>query len=243
MVKNETELTHFVERLRAAHGEHLVSVVLYGGAATNDEMAAATGFRTLAVLDRIRPSDLRAAHPIVAEWTEAGHSPPVYFSSAEIADASDVFPIEFLDMMDNHRVLHGRDPFDGLDVPTRHLRHQLEFELRGKLIRLRELYIPASASSTALTGLLVESLGTFSKFFRFALQLAGDTPPRTRRETVHATVARFGLDAAPFDRILEALDTGRSMAEADAHDCFAAYLEQIERVIQEVDRIPEAKPE
>ena len=239
MVKNDTELTQFVERLRSAHGDHLVSVVLYGGAASGDEMVATTGYRTLAVLDRIRPADLRAAHPIVAEWVEAGHSPPVYFTAAEIAEASDVFPIEFLDMTDNHRVLHGRDPFDGLEVPTRHLRHQLEFELRGKLIRLRELYIPASVSATALTGLLVESLGTFSKFFRFALQAAGGVAPRTRRETVRATVTRFGLDAAPFDRILEALDTGRSMPEADAHECFAAYLEQIERVIHEVDRIPE----
>ena len=242
MTRDE-QLETFADQMRAAHGANLVALVLYGAAATNEPGAGATGYRTLAVLARVRPEDLRAARGAVADWIAAGHAPPVYFSEEEIANATDVFPVEFLDMMDNRRVLAGRDPFEALTVSTRHLRHQVEFELRGKLIRLRELYIPASASSTALTGLLVESLGTFSKFFRFALQLAGDTPPRTRRETVHATVARFGLDAAPFDRILEALDTGRSMAEADAHDCFAAYLEQIERVIQEVDRIPEAKPE
>lgn len=236
----DNELNEFVERLRGAHGENLVAVVLYGGAASRDRAAAATGYRTLAVLERIRPSDLRAAQETVADWAAAGNPPPVYFTAGEIAEASDVFPIEFLDMMDNRRVLHGPDPFDGLVVPTHHLRHQVEYELRGKLIRLREIYIPASASAERLTALLVESLGTFAKLFRFALQLVGAEVLGTRRETIRAAASRFELDAAPFERILDALDEGRPMAEADAHECFAAYLEQIERVIAAVDRIPDA---
>lgn len=240
MVTDDRELNEFVEKLRAAHGEHLVAIVLYGVAATPDEMASTSRYSTLAVLDRIRPADLRAAHDAVEEWIAAGHPPPVYFAASEIADASDVFPIEFLDMMEHRRVLYGRDPFDGLEVSTRHLRHQVEYELRGKLIRLRELYIPSSAKAERLTSLLVDSLATFAKLFRFALRLEGADARGTRREIVDRAITHFGLDAMPFERIRRALDTKKPMAEADAHECFAAYIEQIERVVHAVDRLPDA---
>lgn len=239
MVTNDEVLTRFTDQLRAAHGENLVSVVLYGTAATGETAAGTTGYRTLVVLERIRPPDLRAAREPVAVWIEAGNPPPVYFTSEEIANAADVFPIEFLDMMDKRRVLSGSDPFDGLDVATRHLRHQVEFELRGKLVRLRELYIPVSDDAARLTGLMVDSLGTFAKLFRFAIQLAGGSDVFARRDAIHEAIRHFGLDAAPFDRILEALDANRPMAEADAHECFGAYIEQIERVVDAIDRLPD----
>lgn len=239
MVNDDPEITRFAERLRAAHGGALVAAVLYGSAASGDASAGATGYRTLVVLRRVLPADLRAARDPVAEWVEAGHPAPVYFSEEEIANAADVFPIEFLDMMDHRVVVAGRDPFEGLEVSTRHLRHQVEFELRGKLIRLRELYIPAAENPERLTALLVDSLGTFAKLFRFAVRVARGPEPRGRRDAVRAAVAHFGLDAAPFDRILAALDSGRPMQEADAHECFGAYLEQIQRVVDAVDRIPE----
>jgi hypothetical protein len=240
VVTDDNELSTFAEQLRAAHGANLVALVLYGTAVTNEANAGVTGYRTLAVLTRIRPEDLRAARDAVADWLAAGHPPPVYFSEEEMANAADVFPIEFLDMMDNRRILAGRDPFDGLAVSTRHLRHQVEFELRGKLIRLRELYIPASQDAGRLTALLVESLGTFAKLFRFALRLSSVPAPAARRETLEAAIGHFALERAPFDRILAALDSGRPLPEADAHESFGVYLEQIQRVIDAVDRLPDA---
>ena len=236
---HDEALDRFAEQLRAAHGDALVAVVLYGAAAdeTTSETAA---FRTLVVLRHVLPSDLRAAREVIADWVESGNPPPVYFTNEEIANAADVFPIEFLDMMDHRRVLAGGDPFAGLDVSTRHLRHQVEFELRGKLIRLRDLYIPAAQDSERLTSLLVDSLGTFAKLFRFALRVAGASEPRTRRASLREAIRHFGLDSAPFDRILEARSSGATMKEADAHATFGAYLEQIQRVIDAVDRIPDA---
>ena len=240
MVTRDDQLETFAEQLRAAHGANLVALVLYGAAATNEASAGATGYRTLAVLARVAPEDLRAARGVVGEWLAAGHAPPVYFSEEEIANAADVFPVEFLDMMDNRRILAGRDPFESLTVSTHHLRHQVEFELRGKLVRLRELYIPVCDDAERITALMVESLGTFAKLFRFALRLAGVAAPTGRRETLDTAIGHFALDRRPFDLILTALDTGRPLPEAEAHECFGAYLEQIQRVIGAVDGLPDA---
>jgi hypothetical protein len=148
--------------------------------------------------------------------------------------------MEFLSLMENRRVLAGRDALEGLQAPTRHLRHQVEYELRGKLIRLRRLYVPASASPARLSSLLTESLATFAHLFQFALVLAGANAPASHRETVRAAISHFALDASPFDRIQASLDSGKPIPEAEAHACFGAYMEQIERVIGAVDRMPGA---
>jgi hypothetical protein len=231
---DEKALQELIGRLRAAHGDGLASVLSY----VRPDGAA----EVLVVLERISPSELRAAHDAIGAWVKEGNPPPVYFTAAEIAEASDVFPIEFLDMARDRRVLAGRDPLEGLDVSRRNLRHQVEYELRGKLIRLRRFYIPASQSAERLTRLLTESLNTFVRLFRHALDLAG--PPGasahgSSREVVQATVARFGLDATPFDEILAAEASGEPLGEARAHACFGAYMEQIDRVVDAVDKLPE----
>lgn len=242
MVTLEQHITSFVDRLRAAHGDNLHSVLIYGGAATREATSAATGARTLVVLERLRASDLRAAHDAVAEWVAIGNPPPVMMSTDEVHSSRDVFPIEFLDLADNRRILHGADPFEGLDVSPRHLRFQVEFELRGKLIRLRELYLVSSNDSDRIVRLLVESLGTFGKLFRFALRLVGEHGPRSRIEALRAGIRCFELDADPFDRILDVLTDDATIASEDVHRIFADYLAQIERVIDLVDKIPETDP-
>ena len=64
--------------------------------------------------------------------------------------------------------------------------------------------------------------------------------PLSLLEAVREAVRHFSLDPAPFDRILAALDSGRAMAEADAHECFGAYLGEIQRVVDAVDGLPDA---
>lgn len=242
MVNLELHVTSFVDRLRDAHGDNLYSVLVYGGAVTRESTSAATGARTLVVLHRLRASDLRLAHDPVAEWIAIGNPPPVMMSTDEIQSSRDVFPIEFLDLADNRRIVHGADPFDGLDVSPRHLRYQVEFELRGKFIRLRELYLVTSDDHDRVVQLLIESLGTFGKLFRFALRLVGEHGPRSRVDALRAGIRYFELDAEPFNRILDVLTDDATIASEDVHRLFADYLTQIERVIDVVDRIPESDP-
>src|SRR5688572_1638517 len=143
-------INHLIGDLKSTHGDNLASVVLYGSAASGDSIELRSDYNLLIALNRITPSDLRLAQAPMREWQRLGHPLPVYFTVEELQDAADVFPIEFLHMEKARRVLYGQDPFERLDVPTTHLRHQLEYELRSKLIQLRRLYIPASVSAEKL---------------------------------------------------------------------------------------------
>jgi hypothetical protein len=235
----EKKLAALVESLKEAHTNNLVSVVLYGSAVTGEHQPGRSDYNVLVVLNQITPSDLRAAHPVVEQWHKSGNPLPLYFTREEMMRASDVFPIEFLDMSRAHRVLYGQDPFDDLEIPQSNLRHQLEYELRGKLIRLRELYIPTSHNAERLSALMADSLNSFAVLFRHVLGLLGEEPTLTKRDTMIRLSERFGIDVTPLVNALELRQQEKKLTLEQATEHFTAYLAAIEAMIHQVDELEE----
>lgn len=227
---------HLIGDLRATHGDNLASVVLYGSAAAGDRIAQRSDYNLLIALRRITPEDLRLAQAPMREWQRLGHPLPVYFTVEELHDAADVFPIEFHQMERARKVLYGEDPFASLQFSDANLRHQTEYEFRSKLIQLRRLYISASMSADKLTNLMGDSLTSFAVLFAAVLMLKGLEPPVLKRDCVRATVRLLKIDGEPFERIFELRErTLKPLTDMEANNLFAAYIGQIERVIEAVD--------
>src|ERR1043165_7408830 len=121
------QIKAFIDDLRETHRKNLVSVILYGSAASGDHHHKYSDYNILVVLETIGPEDLRNAHAAIREWAKLGHNVPVYFTFSEIETASDVFPIEFQQMKRARKVLFGRDVLSGVEVSNENLRHQVEF--------------------------------------------------------------------------------------------------------------------
>lgn len=227
----------FIDDLRTTHGKNLASVILYGSAAAGDFIPNQSDYNILIALHKITPKDLREAHACVREWHKMGHPVPVYFTVSELKNAADVFPIEFHQMQVAHKVLYGTDVLAGLDVSDRFLRHQIEYELRSKLLLLRRQYIPASVSVDGLKRLMGESLTSFAALFRAVLLMRGISPPSTKHEIVALTVTTLGLNGIPFEKIFNIREDNfaDTLSDAEANELFGEYMEEIERVIDSVD--------
>jgi hypothetical protein len=231
-------LDHLVEELRAAHGQNLASIVLYGSVAAGDHLELRSDYNLLIALHRIALEDLRASEAAIRDWHNLGQPMPVYFTVEELKRAADVFPIEFLQMEKARKILFGPDPFEFVEISAANLRTQTEYELRTKLIQLRRLYIPASSSVEKLSTLMSDSLASFAALFRAVLILHGQDPPTAKADCVRATSRLLGLEETPFEKILELRSKAKSaLTEPDANGVFAAYMAQIERVIEVVDRL------
>ena len=229
----------FIDDLRATHGKNLVSVILYGSAAAGDFVARQSDYNLLIALHRITPKDLRNAHACLREWSKFGHGIPVYFTVSELQNAADVFPIEFHNMERARKVLYGTDVLANLNISDEYLRHQTEYELRSKLMKLRRSYISASTSVEGLTNLMAESLSSFAALFRAVLLIHGLEPPVTKHEIVALTAENLKIDGNPFVKIFNIRENNfaGTLDEISANQLFADYLEQIENVIEAVDKL------
>jgi hypothetical protein len=234
-----SELAAFVDDLRATHQKNLVSVILYGSAATGEFIPRHSDYNILVALEKITPEELRNAHACVREWTRLGNPVPVYFTVKEIRDAADVFPIEFHQMESARRVLFGSDVLAGVSISDANLRHQCEYELRSKLLLLRRRYIHASESAERLALLMTESLGGITALMSAALWLKGIAAGAEKSEVIRRSAAEFGTDSTVFVRILDLRKMANSgkLDITETNELFAAYLDEIEKLIDNVNNL------
>jgi hypothetical protein len=235
----EHQFNAFIDDVRATHGKNLAAIILYGSAAAGDFIPQLSDYNILIALQKITPADLRNAHACMREWNRMGHPVPVYFTVGELQNAADVFPIEFNQMAKARKVLYGTDVLAGLNLSNEFLRHQVEYELRSKLILLRRHYIPASMTEDGLKILMSESLASFASLFGAVLMLFGVDPPATKHAIAALAVDRFKLDGTVFERIFNIRQDNYSGKTdlVSLNNLFGEYLEQIEKVIDAVDAV------
>jgi predicted nucleotidyltransferase len=232
-----TVLDDLVTRLRKSFGDQLVSVVLYGSAAVGDQDRRFSDYNVLCVLDQVTPREMARAEEIFRWFRERGNPAPLLLSEREAATSSDCFPIEFYDIRAQHRILHGRDVVEGMQIDMSFYRAQVEHELRSKLLRLRQKASGVLSEKDLLRQLLADSLSTFCVLFRHALILTGHEAPARKREIIATCGRSFDFDAAPFDRLLDLREEKARPRDVDPAAVLEGYLRGIAAVVDAVDRV------
>jgi hypothetical protein len=233
----EDDLKELVSRLKIAHSGALVSVIAYGSAIAAPGNVRKTDYHLLIVTTRLTAEDLRAARPVAKWWVESGYLIPVYFTRDEFLQSLDVFAIEFRHMKRAYEVLFGEDLLGPNQVSKANLRLQTEYELRGKLLRLRSLYLPASGSVETLTQLMTDSIYSFSQFMRPMLEIIGEEPPLSRLATVRRVGEHLHIDTSAPEQILRVRESETPLTETEANELFARYLDCLTQVVAAVNNL------
>jgi predicted nucleotidyltransferase len=226
-----------VSGLQSAQGGNLVSVIVYGSAVTAPGNPRRSDYQLLIVTERLAARDLREMRPVIRWWTEMGYEMPVLITAEELGDSLDVFPIEFRLMKRAYRTLYGQDLLAGREASKEHLRWQTEHELRGKLLRLRSLAMPASESTDQLASLMTESVVTFVRLIRSIPEIVGEEPPLERLATAQRVGEILDIDTSPIVRVLRLRNEPVGLMEVEIQDLFASYLDCITHVIEAVDNL------
>jgi len=230
-------LNQLVEKLQKALGDRLVSVVLYGSAAVGDHHAGFSDYNILCALSEVTSRELGATEEIFRWWREQGSPSPLLLAEHEVATSTDTFAIEFHDIQRHHQLLFGKDVITQLEVDDSFYRAQVEHDLRAKLLRLRQKASGMLSDSDHLRRLLVDSLSTFCVLFRHALALHGVDAPSRKREIIARAQERFGIDAAPFEKLLDIREQRLKPRDVEPVTLLDSYLKGISAVIDAVDRL------
>jgi hypothetical protein len=220
-----------------ALGSRLVSLLLYGSAARGTHVPERSDVNTLLICDAVDEDLFARLDAVVSAWVAAGHPAPLILSEAEWRDSADAFPIEYEDMREAHRVLAGRDPWPGVSVRRDDVRRQLEHELMGKLVRLRQARVALRRDPKQFARVLVGSAGGFFTMLRAALRLAGQTPPPDAASQVRAAGALVGFSPAGLAPLVEHASGGKALKLGPGDPLPAVYLDAVARTAQFVNRL------
>jgi len=238
----EQLLGEFVQKLRAAAGENLTSVILYGSAAEGEFHPEYSDVNLLCVVRDTSFTLLNKIAAAVEWWRKKKHHPPLLVTEKELKDTADVFSIEFIDMKQRHRILHGSDVLSDLNVPMHLHRSQLEYELREKLFLLRQHILLAGSDEKALWEAMLNSLSSFTTLFRHALIELGKAGRKHSREAVQELASRLNFDAAAFVQLMDVRAQTSDRKLFRAGDVASRYLAGIEQVAAAVDTMQSSPP-
>jgi hypothetical protein len=233
-------LDDLVAQLRKAYGDALETVVLYGSGASPEHIPKRSDYNVLVIVAELSLGSLRNAAAVARAWADAGNPPPLTMTSAEWRGSADIFPMEYADILERHRVLHGTAPFEGMTVSSRDLRLQLEHQAMGKLLQLRQGVLAAGGAAAAQRELLAASVSTFMVLFRALLRLGGEVPPADNEAVARAAGVRAGFDGAPFARVVRHVRGKEPIADGEVETTLAAYLSGAERLVSYVNSLDAA---
>lgn len=221
----------FTDRLREALGSRLTMVALYGSAAVGDASEGYSDVNLMVVCSELGLEELDAIGPLSKDWARLGNPPPLLFEHERLMNSSHVFPIELLDIKENHRVLWGPDLLRALPISQSNLRFQLEHELKGKLIQLRESFLLSPNEERAILELMLQSLSAFQIMLKGALRFYEVSVPARKRDAVKHLARHVFFDLSVFEE-LQAIKDGESpegLSLEQARSLLDRYLEAIER--------------
>jgi hypothetical protein len=248
---DRTTLDRFASDCADALGDNLDAVVVHGDVVTGDA-AGESPLTTVVLVKRMDVAVLRSVASVTRKWRRSRIATPLVLDREHLATSCDVFPLEILTLMDAHVLIRGdRDPFDSLTLDHEHLRLEVEQQLRGKLLHLRQAYVeirsnagnlgglPDIGGKRALRTLMVDSSAGFEAILGAVLLLAGHD--RADTASISEEIERsLGLGFPSFRAVQQSRRHGGSLPPGDVETLFESYMDELNALTRLADSISKA---
>jgi len=203
--------------------DNLVSIIKYGTEGEPNNI--------LIVTRQLKFNDLEKLKPIILTFSKKSKVVPILFTESGLKDSNDVFPLEILDMIYPHELLYGIDVLNNVELDKKHVRTQIEFELRSKLIHLRENYIGLK-SPNDIKLLLKSAIPTLMPLL-YGLLFMKDIKPNSDLFSLYSDVEKsYNVNMEIFRKIRE--DT---IKKQDLETFVKELIDLLEKLISIVDKI------
>jgi hypothetical protein len=163
----------YAKDVKAVFGEQLEGLLIYGSAVRGEFLPGRSNLNMLFVLSSYDAVTLKLYAPIHKRWSKEQVVVPLFLTDQELQSSSALFPLEFLEIQDYHRVLGGRDPFVGFHVDGGRLKDEVMQGLAGHLLRLRQRFAEGGGTNDAVTILLPLSITSLLPLLRGVQRLSG----------------------------------------------------------------------
>ncbi len=232
-----TAAQRWLAPVRESLGDDFLSAYITGGAMNPGFDPDKRHVNVLVVTKELSISRLDAIAAAVPTSSKPPHIDPMFMTMQQVQRSLDVFPIEWLDLKERHWRLEGVDLFDALDVPQTYLRLQIEQELRGKHLRLKQEYLIGAAQPERLHAALARLASGFHTLFRSLIRLHGEAPPASLERVIARVAEIHDLDANALQGAHKLRALRKHPGAEETRAIYKAFLTQVERLTSAVDAL------
>jgi hypothetical protein len=233
-------LQAYVKDVKGRLGDQLEGMLLYGSAVRGEFLPGRSNLNILLLVSSYDSALLKQYGSLHRQWSKEQIVVPLFLTEEELRTSAAVFPLEFLEIQEQHRVLGGRDPFIGFHIKTDRLRESVVQGLTSHLLRLRQRYVEGGGSDDATMILLPLSITSTLPLLRGVQRLLGRPVLSQSNAVIKDVAEQLTLD---LQGMLDALLLKRGQISPGPHEVprlFDRYLKAATELTRAVERLSQS---
>jgi len=231
----QQHLRAYVKDVQRVYGDSLDGVLLYGSAVRGEFLPGRSNLNIVLVVKSTKADQLKKYSALHRRWAKEQIVVPLFVTQADLPAMSLVFPLEYIELQEQHRLLAGQDPFVGFKVDQRHLLAEVLQSLRGNLLRVRQRFVEGGGSEEAITILLPLSLTAVLPCLRGVQRLWGRPVLSQGESLLKDFETLLSVDLSGL-RDAWLLKRGQiSPGQKEVPRLMERYLESLEQLVQAVE--------
>ena len=200
----DRSLQALVADLRAAAGDNLLGVALYGGLAKGRFTPGISDVNVLVVVRDAGLPALGVLAPVLTRARRADRVTTFVATPGDLRATARLFPVKLADIRAAHRLLYGDIGLSDVEPDRAALRLRARQEIKNIELRLRQRVVERGAEPEILWGGVVQSLPKLAVTLETVLRVAGETVPAGRDAVMRAAARALGMPperVEPFARL------------------------------------------
>ncbi|MBC8527551.1 MAG: hypothetical protein H8D22_11985 [Candidatus Cloacimonetes bacterium] len=237
-IKDKQKLfTEIEEKYKAVFGESLISIHIYGSAATQDFNPKYSDINVAIILEDLNLKNLIGAKGTIKHLRKKHVSAPLFLSKQYIESSLDTFPIEFLNIKSSHKTIFGDNYFEKLKINPEHLRLQAERELKGKLLILRLAFLENIGNLKVIKNLIFTSFSSFIPVMKAIIILKNEEIPEKIIDIIKKTATLLKIDFTAFLQAFDLKSRNIKMKRQQLVEFYTRYVQAVDQLSEIVDKL------
>ena len=237
-IKDKQKLfTEIEEKYKAVFGESLISIHIYGSAATQDFNPKYSDINVAIILEDLNLKNLIGAKGTIKHLRKKHVSAPLFLSKQYIESSLDTFPIEFLNIKSSHKTIFGDNYFEKLKINSEHLRLQAERELKGKLLILRLAFLENIGNLKVIKNLIFTSFSSFIPVMKAIIILKNEEIPEKIIDIIKKTATLLKIDFTAFLQSFDLKSRNIKMKRQQLVEFYTRYVQAVDQLSEIVDKL------
>ncbi|RJP57331.1 MAG: hypothetical protein C4541_10245 [Candidatus Auribacter fodinae] len=226
----------FCEMFIWGHASNLESVAVYGSAITPNFIPKVSNINLVCIFNSINLETLRLSLPSLKFGSKFRIEPPLFFTMDYITSSLATFPMEFLEIIENHVTIYGDEKLNGLVVPRHNLRLQCEQQIKSLLLRMRQAYLEHGKNQKVLRMIIKDSFNNLFPIFRCLLRLENKPIPDNYEDVIMKISYLYQIDGQFFVDIFRDKRKTEKIIWTEIERIYQDFINHLEIIGGKVER-------
>lgn len=222
--------------LENIYKEKLISIILYGSAATYGFNPKTSDINLIVIIENLTAQDLKTGHSTIKKWIKTQNPAPLFIDSKEWLNSTDVYALEYSDIKERYKIIYGENLVSELNIDKKDLRLQCESEIKHILVKLRQAYLLNCKDKDIIKLLIKNSSKSIIAIFRAILRLLNEDVPHEHEEVVKKLSEKMEFDHNIFLDILLFRENKKKFNSKELENVIQKLIDSLDQMLGYIDK-------